>query len=169
MSGASATATVTATAVSEAAASKVILKALETYTYVGAWIFLSAVVILFNKYILSVYGFPFPIALTMIHMAFCSAFAVVIVRWLKWVPSRNLSKETYRKKIAPVAVLFAVSLWASNTAYIYLSVAFIQMLKALSPVTVYCFGCAVGLEKYTHTRLANLGVVTLGVMISSFG
>jgi len=164
----SASASATATA-SDAAASKVIVKALETYTYVGVWIFLSAAVILFNKYILSVYGFPFPIALTMIHMGFCSTLAFVIVRWLKWVPSSNLSKETYGKKIAPVAALFAVSLWASNTAYIYLSVAFIQMLKALSPVTVYCVGCVIGLEKYSHARLANLGVVTLGVMISSFG
>ena len=165
----SSAATTSVGATSDTVESKVILKALETYTYVSVWIFLSAAVILFNKYILSVYGFPFPIALTMIHMAFCSALAFVIVRGLKWVPSSNLSKEMYRKKIAPVAALFAMSLWASNTAYIYLSVAFIQMLKALSPVTVYCIGCAIGLEKYTHARLANLGVVTLGVMISSFG
>ena len=74
------------TTASDAAASKIILKALETYTYVGVWIFLSAAVILFNKYILSVYGFPFPIALTMIHMAFCSTLAFVIVSGLKWVP-----------------------------------------------------------------------------------
>ena len=76
---------------------------------------------------------------------------------------------TYGKKIAPVAALFAVSLWASNTAYIYLSVAFIQMLKALSPVTVYCVGCAIGLEKYSPRKVGQLGRGDARVMISSFG
>jgi drug/metabolite transporter (DMT)-like permease len=153
----------------DAAARNIICAALETYAYVGLWIVLSAAVILFNKYILSVYGFPFPVALTMVHMAFCSALAFVIVRVLKWVPASDVSAEVYWKKIAPIAGLFALSLWASNTAYIYLSVAFIQMLKALSPVTVYTIGCVIGIEKYTHARFGNMAVVTLGVMISSFG
>ena len=50
-------------------------EALVAYTYVGVWISLSAGVILYNKYVLTVFGFPFPVALTMIHMAFCSSLA----------------------------------------------------------------------------------------------
>jgi hypothetical protein len=50
-------------------------EALVAYTYVGVWISLSAGVILYNKYILTVFGFPFPVALTMIHMTFCSSLA----------------------------------------------------------------------------------------------
>ena len=53
---------------SPAKASAILIKAAETAATVSIWIVLSAGVILFNKYILSVYGFPFPIALTMIHM-----------------------------------------------------------------------------------------------------
>ena len=48
-------------------------EALVAYTYVGVWISLSAGVILYNKFVLTVFGFPFPVALTMIHMAFCSS------------------------------------------------------------------------------------------------
>ena len=147
----------------------VLQKALDVYSYVGLWITLSASVILFNKYILTVYKFPFPVALTMMHMAFCSVLAFIIVRLLHWVPSSNMSRQTYLKRIVPVAGLFALSLWTSNTAYVYLSVAFIQMLKALMPVTVYTVGCAVGTESYSHARFANMLVVTLGVAISSYG
>ena len=43
------------------------------------WIVLSAGVILFNKYILSVLEFTFPITLTMIHMAFCSILAALLI------------------------------------------------------------------------------------------
>ena len=39
-------------------------------SYVTLWIFLSGTVILYNKYILSYHGFPFPISLTMWHMLF---------------------------------------------------------------------------------------------------
>ena len=132
-------------------------------------IVLSALVILFNKYILTVFRFPFPVALTMIHMAFCSTFAFIIVRVLKWVPSSGLSRGKYFKTIVPTAGLFALSLWTSNTAYLYSSVAFIQMLKALMPVTVYTLVCVLGVENFSHGRMANMFVVALGVAISSFG
>jgi hypothetical protein len=42
------------------------------YSCVVLWITLSAGVILFNKYLLSAYGFPYPVALTLMHMGFCS-------------------------------------------------------------------------------------------------
>lgn len=36
--------------------------------------------ILYNKWILTVWGFHFPITLTLWHMAFCSIVAFVLVR-----------------------------------------------------------------------------------------
>jgi hypothetical protein len=50
----------------------VIDKAVVAYSCVALWISLSAGVILFNKYILSSFGFPYPVALTLMHMGFCS-------------------------------------------------------------------------------------------------
>jgi len=35
------------------------------YSYVGIWIFLSGAVITYNKFLLAIAGFPYPIALTM--------------------------------------------------------------------------------------------------------
>ena len=51
------------------------------------WITLSAAVILINKYILSMSGFPYPIALTCSHMLFCSVLAALVVR-LGWAEVR---------------------------------------------------------------------------------
>lgn len=44
------------------------------------WIFMSACVILFNKYLLAYADFGFPIALTTIHMGFCSAVCIGLVK-----------------------------------------------------------------------------------------
>ena len=43
--------------------------------YVALWITLSGTVILYNKWILAYYGFPYPITLTMWHMLFSSVRA----------------------------------------------------------------------------------------------
>ena len=51
-----------------------------TYSYVAFWILASAGVILYNKWILTVWGFTFPITLTMWHMAFCSVVSAILVR-----------------------------------------------------------------------------------------
>ena len=70
-------------------AERVIAKALADNAFVALWIFVSALVILFNKYILTVYGFPFPVTLTMTHMFFCSSLAFVLVRVVKVVPASD--------------------------------------------------------------------------------
>ena len=147
----------------------IIQEALVTYSYVGLWILLSAGVILYNKYILTVFGFPYPVSLTMIHMAFCSALAFVMVRVLKIVSGVKMNLDTYIRRIVPIGFLFAIVLWMGNSAYVYLSVAFIQMVKALMPCIVYVVGIAFKVEKYTAKVMTNMVVIAVGVAIASYG
>ena len=53
----------------------------------------------------------------------------------------------------PAGALFACTLWFGNAAYTYLSVSFIQMLKALMPAAVYT--CSVA---WARTRRRRVGV-----------
>eukprot|EP00887_Chlorella_sp_A99_P000804 scaffold5.g804.t1 len=85
--------------------------------YVALWIALSAG------------GFPYPVALTLWHMVFCAGLAVGLVKG-GYVEPVNMSAETYLKTIAPIGFLYSGTLWLGNAAYLYLSVSFIQMLKA---------------------------------------
>lgn len=147
----------------------IIEEALVAYTYVGAWIALSAGVILFNKWILTSFGFPFPVALTMIHMAFCSSLAFMLVRVFKVVKGVNMTRDQYVQKVVPIGALFAVVLWMGNSAYVYLSVAFIQMVKALMPCLVYGVGVAFKVEHFKPDVMANMAVIALGVAIASYG
>ena len=65
-------------------------------------------VILYNKWLLTWGGFPYPVALTLWHMAFCSTLAFGIIKlgfvqpidmsaelYLKWVHSILLSKVAH--------------------------------------------------------------------------
>lgn len=42
-----------------------------------------------------------------------------------------MSKDMFIRSILPIGLLFSASLILSNTAYLYLSVAYIQMLKVI--------------------------------------
>ncbi|PNH09408.1 putative sugar phosphate/phosphate translocator [Tetrabaena socialis] len=139
-----------------------------TYGYISLWVFLSAIVIMLNKYVLAYAAFPFPIALTLTHMAFCSGLAFLLIK-AGLVEAVHMDTPTYIKTIVPIAALFSGTLWLGNAAYLYLSVAFIQMLKATMPVTVFTVGVFMGTEKYSGMYALNMVVVAIGVATASYG
>jgi drug/metabolite transporter (DMT)-like permease len=149
----------------------VIKKILLSYTYVAIWIFLSFTVIVYNKYILDkkMYGWPFPISLTMIHMSFCAALAFILVRVFKIVEPMTMTRDIYLSSVVPIGALYSLSLWLSNSAYIYLSVSFIQMLKALMPVAVYSIGVSFKKETFKTNTMMNMLSISVGVAIAAYG
>ena len=152
----------------------VIRKVLVSYMYVAVWIFLSFSVIVYNKYILDpkMYNWPFPISLTMVHMAFCSSLAVALVRVLRVVDlpsSPAMTSQLYLSSVVPIGALYSLSLWFSNSAYIYLSVSFIQMLKALMPVAVYSIGVLFKKETFRSSAMLNMLSISFGVAIAAYG
>ncbi|KZV40007.1 putative sugar phosphate/phosphate translocator [Dorcoceras hygrometricum] len=156
---------------SEGLSDGVVRKIILSYTYVSVWIFLSFTVIVYNKYILDhkLYNWPFPISLTMIHMAFCSSLAFAAVRLFKIVDPVALTRRVYLTSVVPIGALYALSLWLSNSAYIYLSVSFIQMLKALMPVAVYSIGILFKKDAYKNNTMLNMLAISVGVAVAAFG
>ncbi|XP_068313515.1 probable sugar phosphate/phosphate translocator At5g25400 [Pyrus communis] len=149
----------------------VMKKILLSYTYVAIWIFLSFSVIVYNKYILDrkMYNWPFPISLTMIHMSFCASLAFLLVRVFRLVEPVTMSRDLYLSSVVPIGALYSLSLWLSNSAYIYLSVSFIQMLKALMPVAVYSIGVSFKKESFKTDTMVNMISISIGVAIAAYG
>ncbi|MFS7938323.1 putative sugar phosphate transporter domain-containing protein [Helianthus anomalus] len=151
---------------------KVINKSLFlTYLYLLIYILLSSGVILYNKWVLSpkYFNFPFPITLTMIHMGFSGAVAFLLVRVFKVVAPVKMTFEIYATCVIPISAFFASSLWFGNTAYLHISVAFIQMLKALMPVATLIMAVLCGTDKLRWDVFLNMLLVSIGVVISSYG
>ena len=69
----------------------------------------------------------------------------------------------------PIGVFFSLSLICGNLTYLYLSVAFIQMLKATTPVAVLITGWFFGVSDPDIKTLFNVSFIVLGVIIASFG
>ncbi|KAK9462439.1 triose-phosphate transporter family-domain-containing protein [Lipomyces oligophaga] len=139
--------------------------------FVLLWITISSLVILFNKAILYNSRFPFPIFLTTWHLVFSSLATQVLARFTSFYSDRdlNLSRKVYWQRIVPVSVFYSLSLVCSNQAYVYLNIAFIQMLKATSPVAVFFISYVLRLESFRVDVLFNIWVIVFGVFVASFG
>ncbi|KAA8549027.1 hypothetical protein F0562_000711 [Nyssa sinensis] len=142
-----------------------------TYLYLLVYILLSSGVILYNKWVLSpkYFNFPFPITLTMIHMGFSGMVAFFLIRVLKVVSPVKMTFEIYATCVIPISAFFASSLWFGNTAYLFISVAFIQMLKALMPVATFLMAVICGTDKLRCDVFLNMVLVSVGVVVSSYG
>jgi drug/metabolite transporter (DMT)-like permease len=51
----------------------------------------------------------------------------------------------------------------------YLSVVYIQMMKALTVLVVYCTSCALGVDLFRRGTVGRLCIVTAGVLLASYG
>lgn len=81
---------------------RIVREVVRAYTYVLLWMSISCAVILFNKWLLAYSGFPFPIALTLWHMAVCSTVGILAVRVLRLVKSHNMSTRDYCRRVMPI-------------------------------------------------------------------
>ncbi|KAH8883599.1 TPT-domain-containing protein [Thozetella sp. PMI_491] len=140
--------------------------------YIGLWIGLSSSVILFNKWVLATAKFDFPLFLTTWHMAFATLMTQIMARFTTTLDSRlkvPMDTATYCRAIVPIGIMFSVSLICGNLAYLYLSVSFIQMLKATNVVATLLATWAFGMAQPNMKPLLNVLVIVFGVAIASFG
>lgn len=83
--------------------------------------------------------------------------------------SVEMSWSKWRHSILPPAAFFSVSLILSNWAYLYISTAYIHMLKASSPVAILLAAFAFRTRAFSMRLLAIVLVISGGVGLSSYG
>lgn len=80
-----------------------------------------------------------------------------------------MTLERALKLGTPVAFFHATSMIAGNSAYLYLSVSFIQMIKAWTSGCVYLVGCVMGTQTWSPAVAQTIAAITIGLTIASFG
>jgi hypothetical protein len=137
------------------------------------YICLSAGLISFNKYLIHPDRFPFPLVLTAIHMAMTCFLSLVFYKLCpSWYPSINKAienKAVLLKFLVPMAILFSASLWMSNKAYAYSSVAFLQFIKETNLTVVYLLSCLCGLQTLVPGKLGMIFLIIAGCSLCVHG
>ncbi|XP_044507001.1 UDP-URONIC ACID TRANSPORTER 1-like isoform X2 [Mangifera indica] len=126
-------------------------------------------VLLLNKYLLSNYGFRFPIFLTMCHMSACAILSYFSIAFLKIVPLQPIKSKSQFLKIATLSTVFCGSVVGGNISLRFLPVSFNQAVGATTPFFTALFAYLMTLKREAWVTYAALVPVVAGVVIASGG
>ncbi|KAG2031400.1 triose-phosphate transporter family-domain-containing protein [Suillus americanus] len=141
-------------------------------TIIPVWIVLSSGVIIYNNYLYNTVNFKFPVFLVTWHLTFAAIGTRVLQRTTHLLDGAKdvpVSKDMFFRSILPIGLLFSGSLILSNTAYLYLSVAYIQMLKAFTPVAILLITWATRISEPSRKLLLIVLMISSGVAVTSKG
>ncbi|MQM11647.1 hypothetical protein Taro_044555 [Colocasia esculenta] len=140
-----------------------------TVGLVLAWYSSNIGVLLLNKYLLSNYGFKFPIFLTMCHMTACSLLSYVAIAWMKVVPMQAVRSRVQFAKIATLSLVFCGSVVSGNISLRFLPVSFNQAIGATTPFFTAVFAYIMTVRREAWITYVTLIPVVTGVIIASGG
>jgi drug/metabolite transporter (DMT)-like permease len=138
-----------------------------TIGLVASWYSSNIGVLLLNKYLLSNYGFKYPIFLTMCHMTACSLLSYVAIAWLKVVPMQTIRSRVQFFKISALSLVFCVSVVFGNVSLRFLPVSFNQAIGATTPFFTAVFAYLMTLKREAWLTYVTLIPVVTGVIIAS--
>ena len=101
-------------------------------------------------------------------MIFATVVTQVLSRTTTMLPAvkeNRVSSNEYLRKFIPMSLLYAISLVLGNSAYKFISVVYIQMLKSSSPVIVLLLAICAGREKPSLVQL----LITNNIYDQSWG
>lgn len=138
-----------------------------------SYILASGSMIRFNKFLVSPGHFPFVMFLTSLHMLssslLCLLFYMLLPQLFPGVESSGGRRDLLFKWIPPIAATFASSLFASNHAYFYCNVAFLQFMKEANVIITFLISCAVGLQVLDRVRFALIAWIICACAVSVTG
>ncbi|RWW60260.1 hypothetical protein BHE74_00032756 [Ensete ventricosum] len=138
-----------------------------TFALVASWYSSNIGVLLLNKYLLSNYGFKYPIFLTMCHMTACSLLSYVAIAWLRVVPMQTVRSRLQFLKIATLSLVFCGSVVSGNVSLKYLPVSFNQAVGATTPFFTAVFAYLMTVKREAWMTYITLIPVVTGVIIAS--
>jgi|EP00670_Eutreptiella_braarudii_P004866 drug/metabolite transporter (DMT)-like permease len=139
------------------------------YGCVAVWMASSGAVVLHNKWLMTVFKFSYPATMTMMHMSFSFTIAFLVCKVFKLVQLPVITSQQIMQAILPIGACYSVVLVCSNYAYVYLTVAFIQMLKASLPVLVFFVSVAFGVAKFEKSLLWTICIISVGTILVAEG
>ncbi|CAA0831502.1 Probable sugar phosphate/phosphate translocator [Striga hermonthica] len=138
-----------------------------TAAIIASWYLSNIGVLLLNKYLLSFYGYRYPIFLTMLHMLSCAAYSLLAVRWLEVVPFQPIHSRRQLLKILALSAIFCFSVVCGNTSLRYLPVSFNQAVGATTPFFTAIFAFVITCKKESAEVYLALLPVVLGIVVAS--
>ena len=134
--------------------------------YTLGYLIFSTITVVSNKHLIKDAGFGNPIFVSSCGTAFaCVASAILVHGKMVEITEPRMTMKEWMKVCVPVGLFSSITLACANVVYVYLSLSFVQMLKAFVPVVTYATHVCVGTDKYNSDfTVSLLAMVVGGVM-----
>lgn len=122
--------------------------------------------------LLTTWQFHYPFLLMVLHMSISTVFTQILVRTSSLLPGvteGRVSIRDYLFRIVPMASFNAIGLVLGNSAYKWISLSYIQMIKACTPIPLLILSIIVGSEKRSLALFVIVCTVSFGIILSSVG
>ncbi|KAL1528360.1 hypothetical protein AB1Y20_009713 [Prymnesium parvum] len=149
-----------------------IVEPLLTVVYCVAYLLVGPALILTNKQILKDIGFGYPMMVSGIGQASSAIGAAVVIRVLRLQPltqAHQVRWSFFVRNMGVVGAATAASLCFGNAGYLYLTVSFVQILKAFTPVFVVAMLFCTGVETPSKRVCFAVLMICVGTSIASAG
>eukprot|EP00249_Psilotum_nudum_P006740 c20017_g1_i2 orf=935-1978(+) len=140
---------------------------LKTAMIIGAWYFSNVGVLLLNKYLLSIFGYKYPIFLTLLHMCACAVYSFAAIGWLGIVPMQFILSRKQLLKIIALSFIFSFSVVSGNTSLRYIPVSFNQAIGATTPFFTAVFAILITCKRESAVVYLALIPVVFGIVMAS--
>ena len=139
--------------------------------YLTAFSLSGPFLIMSNKHVLSDVGFAFPLSLSFLTLTFSWAVCWVAIRvgLVDFKHKDMVDRKFYVTNIMPIGALSAGTIVLGMASYLFLTVSFVQMLKAFTPVMTLAFMTSFGLTRPTREIIGCVMVICLGTAFAGLG
>ncbi|XWS28747.1 hypothetical protein CRYUN_Cryun25bG0097600 [Craigia yunnanensis] len=136
---------------------------------ITSWYSSNIGVLLLNKFLLSNYGFKYPIFHTLCHMSACSMFSYIAIAWLKMAPLQGVRSRLRLMKISALGIIFCLFVVGGNISFKFLPVSFNQAVGATTPFFTAVFAYLMTMKREGWVTYVTLVPVVTGVIITTGG
>mmetsp|Transcript_7751 Transcript_7751/g.15824 ORF Transcript_7751/g.15824 Transcript_7751/m.15824 type:complete len:364 (-) Transcript_7751:643-1734(-) len=146
-------------------ATTVVKKLVVVFLYLALNSFLN----LLNKWALGVYGFKFPIVMTVMHMTFSFLFLLpIMLIHPSYAGQHQPLLKAQWKGVALIGSFMAINIALNNASLVTMTLSLNQVIRASIPCFTGVF--AIFVEKRYPTQLQGMGLapISMGVMIAVF-
>mmetsp|Transcript_26160 Transcript_26160/g.43273 ORF Transcript_26160/g.43273 Transcript_26160/m.43273 type:complete len:493 (+) Transcript_26160:184-1662(+) len=136
--------------------------------YIGLWYVISISLILWNKWLFTVFGLPFPLLITSLHLALKIPVARFVI-YKKRLPLTVFdSWKSLFHRVVPNGLTTAGDIGFSNASLLYISVTYYTIIKSSVPLWIMCFSVWLGLQRARAAMFFVLACIVSGIALASF-
>lgn len=139
--------------------------------YLTAFAFSGPLLIMSNKHVLSDIGFAFPLTLSFLTLTFSWTVCFIAIRFglVEFKHKDMVDRRFYMTNILPIGALSAGTIVLGMASYLFLTVSFVQMVKAFTPVMTLFFMTSFGLTRPNRQIIGCVMIICLGTAFAGLG